>query len=160
MLAHKTNDSFRSLSNIFTPSNFRNIVVNSSLEKTISRIKKHKIGEKPRSIEMLLKHFYRDLENNYRNEYVFKNALLNHKLLAEHCLSDTVVLNEFRIGSSIADFVLLNGEIRVFEIKTDLDGFDKLSKQISDYQKVANRVYVVASNVRQPSFSGTSAEIL
>jgi hypothetical protein len=61
-------------------------------------------------------------------------------------MSTTTVFNEFKIGNSIADFVLLNGTARVFEIKTDLDGLDKLNKQINDYRQFADLVYIVTSS--------------
>lgn len=41
--------------------------------------------------------------------------------------------------------MLLNGSIRVYEIKTELDSLAKLSKQLSDYQKFADKVYVVTN---------------
>jgi len=87
---------------------------------------------------------------NYWNHivviYVYKNALINKKLIKNYSLKSTIALNEFKIGNSIADFVLLNGKARVFEIKTELDGLDKLEKQISDYYSFATEVYIVTSS--------------
>ncbi|MGE8513156.1 MAG: sce7726 family protein, partial [Chryseobacterium culicis] len=50
-----------------------------------------------------------------------------------------------KIGTSKADLVLLNGIIRIYEIKTELDDFTKLSKQLEDYQKFADKVYIVTN---------------
>lgn len=142
---NNNSDSFRSLSTIFTPANFRRIVKESNINPTLGKIKKHVGRTKNRTFVSVLEFLYREMQANYRNEYVFKNTLLNKELLEYYSLSNTTVLNEFRIGSSVADLVLLNGEIRVFEIKTDLDSLEKLDKQIQDYQKFANKVFVVIS---------------
>ena len=94
----------------------------------------------------LLDKIYNELLESYRSEYVYKNTLINKKLIKKYSLESTIALNEFKIGSSIADFVLLNGKARVFEIKTELDGLDKLEKQISDYYSFATDVYIVSSS--------------
>lgn len=137
--------SYRSLSQIFTPSIFKDLVKSSDYTKMNYRIQKHLIGFSMNDYNSVLEFLYSKLEKNYRNEYLFKNALLNKKLLGTYSLKTTTVLNEFKIAGSIADFVLLNGEVRVFEIKTDLDGFDKLEKQINDYKKFADKIYIVVS---------------
>ncbi len=84
------------------------------------------------------------LKNSYRNEYYFKNTLFN-QLVKHYGLENSVVLDEFKIGGSIADFVFLNGEARVYEIKTAFDDLSKLKKQVSDYMQFANKVYMVTS---------------
>lgn len=137
------NKSLRSLSQIFTPSAIRQVVKNFEFEFHKRKVCKHLEYVDSTDFTDVIKFVYAKLEANYRNEYVYKNSLLNQKLLSEHSLENTIVLDEFRIGNSIADFVLLNGEVRIFEIKTDLDGFEKLVKQIEDYQKFANKVFVV-----------------
>jgi len=146
MLTLRENNSLRSLSQIFTPSKFKKLIKKSDSESIEYRIKKYLGNYKSEKFSNILEFLYKELEKNYRSEYIYKNALLNQKLIAEYGLETTIVLNEFRIGASISDFVLLNGDIRIFEIKTDLDGFHKLEKQIEDYQKLANKVYVVVSS--------------
>ena len=44
---------------------------------------------------------------------------------------------------SKADFVLINGKAVVYEIKTELDNFDRLGNQINDYYKAFDHVAVV-----------------
>lgn len=53
-----------------------------------------------------------------------------------------MLLNEFRIGASIADTVLINGTNKVFEIKTELDTPERLTTQLQDYYKGFSEVYV------------------
>lgn len=137
--------SFRSLSQIFTPANFKRVVKTEDYNTIGLRLKTHLQNYETRNYSDLLEFAYKKLEIKYRSEYIYKNTLLNEKLLKTYGLQNTTVLNEFKISQSIADFVLLNGEVKIFEIKTDLDSFEKLSKQISDYQKFANKVYIVVS---------------
>ena len=142
----RNNESLRSLSQIFTQSAIRQVVKKFDFESHKAKVRKHLEYIDSTDFTEVIKFVYERLEANYRNEYIYKNALLNQKLLDEHSLDDTIVLDEFRVGSSIADFVLLNGEVRIFEIKTELDGFEKLTKQIEDYQKFADKVFVVVSH--------------
>ena len=139
----RNNESLRILSQIFTPSAIRQVVKKFEFESQITKVRKHLEYTDSTDFINVIKFVYEKLEANYRNEYVYKNTLLIQKLLNEHKLNETVVLDEFRIGNSIADFVLLNGEVRIFEIKTDLDSFEKLTKQVEDYQKFADKVFVV-----------------
>ncbi len=89
---------------------------------------------------------YRLLEKNYRNEIIYKNAIFD-MVVSNYKMENTVVFDEFKIGSSIADVVMINGHCRVFEIKTELDKLDRLEEQISDYLKFADEVYIVCSHV-------------
>jgi hypothetical protein len=143
---YHSKDRNRGISSIFCPATFREVLRDPEQARLVQKVIKYKATRRPLKVRTLLYQFYGELESNYCNEYLFKNSLLNTKLLEAHGLADTVVLNEFRIANSIADFVLLNGEIRTFEIKTDLDNFDKLEKQILDYQQFSNRVSVVVSS--------------
>jgi hypothetical protein len=136
---YHSKDRNRGISSIFCPATFREVLRDPEQARLVQKVIKYKATRRPLKVRTLLYQFYGELESNYCNEYLFKNSLLNTKLLEAHGLADTVVLNEFRIANSIADFVLLNGEIRTFEIKTDLDNFDKLEKQILDYQQWKGR---------------------
>lgn len=86
---------------------------------------------------------YGHLLKNYRHEYLYKVALLNSYVLRNYSLSDTILLNEFKIGNSKADIVLVNGTNKVFEIKTELDSPERLGTQINDYYKGFSEVYIV-----------------
>ena len=88
---------------------------------------------------------YKYMSKEYRNEYFYKNTLLNKLLLGRHSLRTTTAISEMPIGNSKADFVMINGKAVVYEIKTELDNLDKLSTQINDYYKVFKFVCVVTS---------------
>lgn len=89
-----------------------------------------------------LEYGYRLMAKSYRNEYIYKNQIVN-RIIKKHSLKTSVILNEFHIGNSIADLIFLNGTDRAFEIKTEYDSEVRLLSQLSDYRKVFSRVYLV-----------------
>lgn len=90
-----------------------------------------------------LSKIYRILKRNYRNEYVYKNELLNTFLKDKYCTKDTVVLNEFGVGGSIADIAMFNGLSKAFEIKSERDSNKRLVSQMTDYQQLFEECYIV-----------------
>jgi len=80
---------------------------------------------------------------NYRNEYVYKNAITNKILLGRHSLNTSTMLTEFRVGNCKADAVILNGSSTVYEIKSEYDTFERLENQISAYMNVFDKINVV-----------------
>lgn len=86
---------------------------------------------------------YHYMDFEYRNEYFFKNTILNQLLIKKHDIYNTVALTELPVGESKADFIMINGRGIVYEIKTDLDNLLRLESQIKDYYKVFSYVYVV-----------------
>ncbi len=89
-----------------------------------------------------LKSLYSALLNNYRCEYVYKNELIGH-IVRHYKKTNTVAFNEFKVGDSIVDIALFNGESKAFEIKTEFDSPRRLEKQMGDYRKVFEKCYVV-----------------
>lgn len=88
---------------------------------------------------------YSFMSKEHRNEYFYKNTLLNKLLLGRHSLRTTTALSEVRVNKSKADFILINGRAVVYEIKTELDTLDRLESQIEDYYKAFSNVCVVTS---------------
>ena len=136
----------RSLSQIISPSNFKKIVREDDCYSTFYKIKKYTTVTDSTTNLDAINVIYNSLLTNYKNEYVYKNILINKLLLKKYSLKNTIALNEFNIGKSIADFVLLNGEARIYEIKTELDNLEKLDKQIVDYCKFGDKIYIVTSS--------------
>lgn len=91
----------------------------------------------------IFEYLYKVMKNNYRNEYYYKNTLLNKLLLGVHSVRTTTALAELPIANSKADFILINGKAVVYEIKTELDNIERLENQIYDYYKAFNHVAVV-----------------
>ena len=80
-----------------------------------------------------------------RDEYVYRTALVEKVLLGRHSLRTASMLSEFRVGTSKADVVILNGTTTVYEIKSERDSLARLGGQIENYRKVFANVYVIAA---------------
>ena len=93
-----------------------------------------------------LLYLYKYIARFYRCEYVYKNEIINQLLLKKYGTKNTIAFNEFRIGNSIVDFAMMNGESKAFEIKTQFDTSRRLSKQMGDYKKVFNKCYIVVAS--------------
>lgn len=131
-------------SNYFSVSSFKRLLRDYNRGEYFVAEKRKSKKSSGKTFSAFLDEAYRKMLDNYRNEYVFKNNLFLN-LVRKYGLDSTVVFNEFVVGGSIADFVFLNGEIRIFEIKTNYDKLDKLGKQLADYFKFADKVYVVGT---------------
>lgn len=139
-------DFNRSLAQIFSAPIFREVARHGTNQYFFDKLKKyqpHFQVQEGDSIKNVIWNAYGYLSQNYRNEYVYKNTILNKILLGKHNINTATLINEFRVGKSIADIVILNGTSTVYEIKTELDSPEKLIKQIIDYRKVFAKIYLV-----------------
>ena len=143
----KQNSDFnRSLSQIFSPPVFKTILKTGHCDYFFDKLKRYQSVlclETHQKVKDVFQSAYSYLSRHYRNEYIYKNTIANEILLKRHNLNTTTMLSEFKIASSIADLLLLNGTATAYEIKTELDSPDKLKKQIHDYQKAFPKVYLV-----------------
>lgn len=90
-----------------------------------------------------LKAIYTYLGSNHRNEYYYKNQLLNKIVFGKHSPNTTSALRELPVSKSIADFIIINGRAQVYEIKTELDTLERLDGQLQDYYKAFKYVNVI-----------------
>jgi len=93
----------------------------------------------------LISEIYSYMSRNYRNEYFYQNTLLNKLLLGRHSVNTTTALTQVPVGKSRADFIMINGKAVVYEIKTELDNFDRLQMQLHDYYTAFDHVCLVTS---------------
>jgi len=98
--------------------------------------------------EQVISDIYRYIGKSYRNEYFYKNTLLNKLIINVHRVKTTTALTEVPVAKSKADFIMINGKAVVYEIKTELDSFDRLQNQIADYYKAFDHVCVVTSEAQ------------
>ena len=103
----------------------------------------------------LLKKSYSLISKYYRCEYVYKNELIK-LLLKKYGTRNSVYFNEFKVGNSIADMVMFNGESKAFEIKTEYDTPRRLDKQMEDYKRFFDKCYLV---VPESKLDGYAAAI-
>jgi hypothetical protein len=115
----------------------------SFINAKIKRYDLQKLGKNINTYYDYIKYIYRELRKQYKNEYIYKNTFINNLLLDKYGVKDTIAINEFRVGNSIADIVLFNGTSKAFEIKTELDSNKRLSGQLADYTKIFKECYII-----------------
>jgi len=141
-------EELRSLSQLFTNSAFRKIVREKKPAFFRSRVRKYAHLFPHLSAPSngdLLATIYNGLTVGYRNEHVFKTSLVNHLLLKEYDLHSTSAFFELKVAKSVADLLIINGQERLFEIKTDLDSPDRLRSQLANYHRCTSHITVVTS---------------
>lgn len=133
------------LNRFFTRNTFKQVVEDGESPTYAAAIRRYVIDYSDKTNMECISEIYHYLKSEYQNEYYYKNTLLNKLLLGVHSPRTTTALTEVPVGNSKADFILINGKAIVYEIKTDLDNFDRLDGQIEDYYKAFSRVVVVTS---------------
>lgn len=138
---------FLLLNRVFSRNTFKELMEEHTEETYAAAIKRYIDNPQEKNNQQIISEFYRQLKKNYRNEYFYKNTLLNKLLLGIHSPKTTTALTEVPVAKSKADFILINGKAVVYEIKTELDNFERLETQIKDYYKAFNYVSVVTAEV-------------
>lgn len=143
---HITMDRLRSYSGVFSRNVFTDIIKFNdfshinwllTLEENIAQFTTY---------QDYFKYAYSLLKKYYRCEYFFKNEIISQYIIKKLGTKDSVVFNEFRVGTSIVDLAMFNGESKAFEIKTNFDSPKRLLKQLDDYCKIFNKVYLIVSS--------------
>jgi len=86
--------------------------------------------------------YNRIIFNYYPNEICIKSSFIKQKLMKG---KKHVTIFELPVGSSRADLCKINGTSVAYEIKTDLDNYSRLTKQITDYYQIFEEVYIICS---------------
>lgn len=136
------------LSRMFSQSSLKGLIAqdDDATSTFYSIVRRYKIDvNEEMTNKEVISEIYSYLDHQYRNEYFYKNTLLNKLIVNVHRLKTTVALTEVPIAKSKADFIMINGKAVVYEIKTELDTFDRLKSQIEDYYKAFDHVCVVTS---------------
>lgn len=135
---------------IFTVPYFDRMISEDSVPESFSECVKRYVRTEETTVGEAISEIYHFMNCEYRNEYFYKNTILNQLLIKKHDLYSTAALTELPVGDSKADFIMINGRGVVYEIKTDLDNLLRLENQIGDYYKVFSYVYVVVGNKQLP----------
>jgi hypothetical protein len=147
-------ESLRSLAGLFSASLIAKSVAAPSPAIVERRIRKH-ITNIPASQGSRYADFfgllYQELSSLYANEYIFKNTIIN-TVRKDKKYRDSIILDEFTIGKSIADVVIINGDAEIYEIKTNLDNPDRLLEQLNSYYKAVTLVNVVIHKNEQNKY--------
>lgn len=144
-LRHSVNEEkLRSYSSAFSRSVFSDIAFFSDFTHLNWILSHYKESFKEGSSYMdFLSYMYSAISKFYRCEYVYKNEIINQLLLKKYGTKHTIAFNEFKVGDSIVDLAMMNGESKAFEIKTTLDSPKRLGKQMTDYKKLFDKSYIV-----------------
>lgn len=102
----------------------------------------------PTTYKSAITNLYQELKLNHRNEYFYKNELLNSLLIQNGKISFCSALTELPVADSKTDMIFIdeNDVGTVYEIKTELDTLNRLESQIHDYYKAFPYIYVVTSS--------------
>lgn len=133
------------LNRMFSRKMLNDIIKTSNSEIYIKTVRKYIQNPEEKTNACVISEIYEKLNKEYRNEYFYKNTLLNKILVDQHKIDSTVALTEIPIANSIVDMLMINGVAKVYEIKTELDTFNRLYTQISDYYKAFDHVSIVTS---------------
>lgn len=131
------------LNRLFTQYIFRDLLQNRENPIYFNVANKYVKNTGSKKNREIIHEVYSHMSKNYRNEYFYQNTLLNKLLLGRHSINTTTALTQIPINNSKADFILINGKAVVYEIKTELDSFERLENQINDYFNAFNHVCVV-----------------
>lgn len=138
-------DNSRAINRVFTKKVISELISNGRSDVFDYVVSRYVDNPDSKTHGQLISEIYTHLDKQQRNEYYYMNTLLNKLLCGIHNVNTTTALSQVRVGHSIADFVMINGEGRVYEIKSDLDNFDRLYDQLRDYYRAFSKVSVLAS---------------
>ena len=88
---------------------------------------------------------FKRLVSEYRHEYIYKNAIAEKILLGKHNLNTAFMITEFRVDDCKADAVVLNGTSHVYEIKSEMDSFERLDRQLAAYRRMFDYITVITT---------------
>ena len=76
-------------------------------------------------------------------EYVYKTCLLKRTVFGTYSPNTTALYMEFPVAGARADILLVNGDAKVFEVKTRFDDTTRLNIQLAEYYRCFRSVNVV-----------------
>lgn len=131
---------------LFSSALFRPLILGRGsprLEKVASHLRRSMsiASDSPNSV--VVRAAYKKIDGEYRSEYFYKNMIASKILVGRHRVANTGLISEFRIGTSVADCVLISGRGMVYEIKTEFDSPGKLRSQLANYYRAFPYVTVV-----------------
>jgi hypothetical protein len=155
-LAHNS----KAINRVFTRSVITDLIEGRSNEIFDVVVRQYINDPENKTYGQIISEIYLCLGKKHRNEYYYINTLLNRLLCGnKHNVNTTTALSQIRIGDHIADFVMINGEGLVYEIKSDLDNYDRLHAQLSGYYRAFSKVSVLADAYDRNRIERSLAEL-
>jgi hypothetical protein len=82
--------------------------------------------------------------NEILMKYYSGERVIKYHLVKEHLKNeDEITVFEMYVNSSRLDIGRINGESYAYEIKTELDSLEKLHKQVEDYSKAFEHIFII-----------------
>lgn len=131
------------LKQIFSSQSFHRLLHNRKDDIFLEVVKQYISHPEEKTYAEIFSIIYNYISLSYRTEYYYKNKLLNKMVLFCRSSKNATAFQELPIGTSKADFVIVNRKGRVYEIKTELDNLDRLKSQLDNYYKAFSLVNVV-----------------
>lgn len=102
---------------------------------------------------------YRKLKKpGSRNAYVYKNALLTKRLRRSSNSSNFAIVDEMRVGTSVADLMVFSNQSHIYEIKSERDSFDRIRGQLRQYFCASPLVSLVIPSIHLKKVLGEAPE--
>jgi hypothetical protein len=138
-------DNTSILNRFFTQRVIRDLIASGTNEVYETVVRRYINDPKSKSHGEIISEIYERIGKEKRNEYFYLNTLLNKLLTRRHNVLTTTALSQIWIGQAKADFVMINGWGQVYEIKSELDNFERLERQLHEYYKAFSLVSVVTA---------------
>lgn len=151
----------REASTVFSTAAFRRIMTEASdahVEHTLFELGRQLKVQPWTSRKAIIDLAFDLISAQYRSEYYYKNLIATKLFVGRHKAARSALLHELKIGTSVADCVLVNGRGTVYEIKTEYDAPTKLAAQIQSYYKAFRFVNVVTHACDVDKYSKLLAE--
>ncbi|HHF0565447.1 TPA: sce7726 family protein [Vibrio alginolyticus] len=136
------NSERHTITNLFSKKSMMALMDEESNDKLKLLMTRH-LHEDGLTLWEAFEHLYKRLVKEYRNEYVYKNAIAEKIVKGRHKMANVAYFTEFRVRKTIADCVVVNGCSTAYEIKTEFDTFYRLKHQLESYRQVFEKVNIV-----------------
>ncbi|EKN4043240.1 sce7726 family protein [Yersinia enterocolitica] len=127
----------------FRRSFFTSLAKGEDVNHVFSAFKDLFINDGDARVRDIFDFFFNFLRKNYRNEYVYKTAIVNKIIFGRHSPKTSSSAIELPVNNSIVDVAIFNGNSTAYEIKTEFDSPKRLVTQTIDYLDVFDKVYIV-----------------
>lgn len=134
---------------VFRRSFFASLAKGEDLNKALMDCKDYLISNSELTLREFFVAAFESLKKEYRNEYVYKSAIINKIIFGRHSPRTSSTAIELPVNNSIVDVAVFNGYSTAYEIKTEYDSPKRLVTQSVDYLDVFEKVYIVT----HPKFS-------
>ncbi len=131
------------MNKIFTVNSLKKLIDDKNIKVYKEAVKATSVDSDNKTNSEILQELYKYMSRNHRNEFFFKNTIINKILLGRHSLNTSTAIRELPIDNNILDLVVINGVGQVYEIKTGLDNLTRLNEQLDSYYRVFSYCNVV-----------------